>query len=104
MSKFRQHFQYYIPTKIIFGEGKISELYKHIPVNTNKILIVTDKDVAIKSGALNKIKSQLVDKSLFFIDNIEENPSVQQINDLGKYSRNNNWESDSLFFIARCLG
>ncbi|MFC2132932.1 iron-containing alcohol dehydrogenase family protein, partial [Bacteroidota bacterium] len=86
------HFEFYMPTKIIFGEGKISELKKHVPDNINKILIVTDKDVAEKSGALNKINSQLKDKSLLIIDEIEENPSVQQINNLGKYARYNNIE------------
>jgi len=38
-------FLFNIPTKIIFGKGKINVLEKQMPSKANKILIVTDPDI-----------------------------------------------------------
>jgi len=73
-------FNFHIPTKIIFGDGKICEL-KHIIRNVDKnIMIITDKAVRKHSGAVQNVETQLSGKTIIIIDEIEENPSVDQIN------------------------
>ena len=55
-------FKFYIPTKIIFGPGRINELDQNLPRLYKNILIVTDRRVAEKSGALKKALNQLNDQ------------------------------------------
>jgi alcohol dehydrogenase class IV len=74
-----QPFTFHIPTKIIFGPGRINELDQHIPRLYKNILIVTDKQVAEKSGALQKAINQLKKRNLVIFDKVEENPSFKTI-------------------------
>lgn len=68
------------------------ELAKYVPEKLKNIMIVTDKPVLEKSGAMEKINSQLNNKDIFLYDEIEENPSVNQINRLAIISRERNIE------------
>ncbi len=70
-----KNFNFFIPTKIIFGKGRINELNENLPEKFNNIMIVTGKNSAKKSGALDKIKFLLKDKNLILFDKTEENPS-----------------------------
>jgi alcohol dehydrogenase class IV len=72
-------FNFHMPTKIVFGPGKIKELTKHLTGRSDRILLVTDKMVAEKSGALKKISAQVHDKMAFLFDEVEENPSLDLI-------------------------
>jgi len=83
-----KNFQFFIPTRIIFGDGKINCLKKNISKKLKNILIVTDKAVAKNSGAIEKIGIQLNDKNIHLVDEIEENPSVDQINKLYQLALN----------------
>jgi 1,3-propanediol dehydrogenase/alcohol dehydrogenase len=65
-----------MPTKIIFGKGRVKELNTHIDPEIKKILVVTDKNVAQKSGALDQIVARLKNKDLYVFDEVEENPSL----------------------------
>jgi len=66
-------FNFYLPTKIIFGTGRIKELRANIPPGSDNILIVTDKNVAEKSGALDSILIQLKDKNVEIFNEVKEN-------------------------------
>ncbi len=69
------NFNFFIPTKIIFGKGRIGELSENIPSGYNNILLVTGKKSAKLNGALEKIKFLLKDKNITVFDEVEENPS-----------------------------
>lgn len=73
-------FNFHMPTEVIFGCGKIKNIKKIIPVKTQNILIVTDKNVFEKSGAQAILEEQLNDYNLFIFDEVEENPSYDTIN------------------------
>jgi alcohol dehydrogenase len=77
---------YHMPTKLIFGQGKISslgEILGNYP-SFKKILIVTDKDL-IKTGIVGKVSSQLKNFEIF--DGIEQNPKSPTVNKAGQMAR-----------------
>lgn len=78
-------FLFHIPTKIVFGVGKINELHNYLDEKFNSILLVTDEIVAKESGAIEKIQRALQDRQVYIFDQVEENPSVQLV-DKGKQS------------------
>ncbi|MDD2889378.1 MAG: iron-containing alcohol dehydrogenase [bacterium] len=79
-----QGFNLFSPTRIIFGEGKIKTLPEILPINSNKILIVTGKNSSKNNGILSTVQSILADtnKKIFIFDEIKPNP-VTNIVDLG---------------------
>lgn len=83
-----KNFQFHIPTRIIFGDGKINCLKDNISKKIKNILLVTDKAVANNSGAIEKINIQLNNKNIHIVDEIEENPSVEQIDNLYQLALN----------------
>jgi alcohol dehydrogenase class IV len=68
------------PTKLIFGEGEINHISKHLTF-AEKILLITDKQAAEKSGALGKIKTALSHLDLILYSNITSNPKSDEINE-----------------------
>jgi len=85
-------FEFNIPTKIVFGRGKISTLSNEINKEITRILIVTDKHAGEKSGALKAIKNQLKDKYFDIFDRVEENPSFQLLEEGRKIIREGNYQ------------
>lgn len=72
-------FIFNIPTKIIFGNGKIAQLKEYLDPEIKRVLVVTDKNVARKSGAMDKILSQLEKEKISVFDEVEENPPLEQV-------------------------
>lgn len=72
-------FDFYLPTKVLFGKGRISEFSKNIDSRWKRILVVTDKKVAKKSGAVVKTLEQLYDKEVTLFTDVEENPPLAVI-------------------------
>nr|NQU92702.1 iron-containing alcohol dehydrogenase [Bacteroidota bacterium] len=73
------NFNYYLPTEIIFGCGKVKELNRLIDKGTDNILIVTDKNVFEKSGAQGAVLNRLKDFRIEIFDEVEENPSFRTL-------------------------
>lgn len=84
-----KEFQFHMPTRIVFGTGKINELHEYIDDNKDRILLVTDKTVAKKSGALEKIRPQLEDRHVLLFDDVEENPSLDVLQKGNRLARDN---------------
>ena len=73
-----KNFNFNIPTKAIFGKGRISEIGEHLKPFPGRVLIVTDKTIAQKTDAVGKLKSNIGSDILIF-DAIEENPSFESV-------------------------
>ncbi len=84
-----KEFQFHMPTRIVFGIGKINELHEYIDDNKDRILLVTDKTVAKKSEALEKIRPQLEDRHVLLFDDVEENPSLDVLQKGNRLARDN---------------
>ncbi|WP_263063158.1 iron-containing alcohol dehydrogenase [Dickeya dadantii] len=66
-------FEYFNPTRILFGPGKLTEIVKYIPENA-RILITYGGDSARKYGTLDEIRQILIHYTRFEFGGIEPNP------------------------------
>lgn len=85
-----KNFIFNVPTKVVFGNGRINEVKAHVPHDAGNILIVTDKNVAQKSGALDRIVSQFNREAIHVFDAVEENPSLGLIKKAAAVAREKN--------------
>ena len=77
-----KQFEFSVPTRIIFGRGKINIIRDVIPHTIKRLIIVTDKHSGIKSGALDAICSRLTGLDYDIFDGVEENPSIGLIDEM----------------------
>ncbi|BAJ03918.1 iron-containing alcohol dehydrogenase [Shewanella violacea] len=72
------NFDYYNPTRISFGEGKISELDKLVPQGA-KVLVLFGGNSARKTGTLDEVKQALGQRELVEFAGIEPNPTYETL-------------------------
>jgi len=76
------NFEYYSPTKVIFGKGVEKETGKHIvSFGGKKVMIVHDDNPAVRSGLLDTVKDSLSENGLVYteISGIVPNPHLDKI-------------------------
>lgn len=75
------NFEFQLPTKVIFGYGKISELSQVLDaIKVNHLFIVTDKGI-VQAGILETIVKQIEGKFSYCIfDEVEPDPSTETVN------------------------
>lgn len=86
------NFNYFIPTKILFGAGKLTELHKH-PLPGKKALIITTAGTSVKKfGYLDRLKEQLdlADTSYILFDKILPNPIKDHVMEGAALAKENN--------------
>ena len=86
------HFDYYIPTRIIFGRGRLSEL-SNLPLPGKKALIVITNGQSMRNfGYLDKVIRSLeaagVETVLF--DKVLPNPTQAHVMEAADLARNEN--------------
>lgn len=72
------NFDYYNPTRICFGEGKVSALDTLIPTDA-KVLILLGGGSAKRTGTLDEVKQALGSRSLVEFNGIEPNPTYETL-------------------------
>lgn len=72
-------FNFYLPTQIIYGCGKINTLNLFASGITDRVLIVSEKYLAEKTDTVNIVMNQLKDKSVSLFLDVEENPTFETI-------------------------
>ncbi|SQH74119.1 alcohol dehydrogenase, NAD(P)-dependent [Shewanella benthica] len=72
------NFDYYNPTRISFGKGKISELDKLVPKGA-KVLVLFGGSSAKKTGTLDEVKQALGQRELVEFGGIEPNPTYETL-------------------------
>ncbi len=78
---------FYFPTKIVFGRGRIKELGAHLPAGIDKFYIVTDRTIARKTPLLERLINSLPAKEVEVFDRVEENPSIETVEEAGREAR-----------------
>lgn len=73
-------FNFHIPTKIIFGRGKITSLNDELPAKEKRILILTDEGLYHNTDLPKRVASILKNRDVSTYFKIEENPSFQSVN------------------------
>lgn len=71
-----QNFEFYCPTKMVFGKGTISELSKLIDIN-KKVLMIYGGGSIKKNGVYDQVKEALKNHTLFEFSGIEPNPTYE---------------------------
>ncbi len=74
-----QSLDFFLPTRIIFGAGRISELRQNLGLTTQRIMLVTDPGAWDSSGARDRILGQLQGCSVEIFSAVEENPSLATV-------------------------
>lgn len=80
-------FDFHDPTRIVFGRGRVRELNKRIEPLKGPVLIVTDRGLMEKSGAVEAVTAALAGRDVTLFDRVEANPPfsvVEEGRDLAK--------------------
>jgi len=75
------NFNLNIPTKIFFGEGKISELESNITAYGNKIMLVYGKDSIKKNGIYQAVIDELTSNGFEYVElsGVDPNPRISLV-------------------------
>jgi alcohol dehydrogenase class IV len=72
-------FDFHLPTKILFGRGRVRDIGSHIPDEARRVLVVTDRGVATRTPALDAVRQGLEGRDVRIFDGVEENPSLATV-------------------------
>lgn len=72
------NFDFYNPTRIIFGKDRLSDIDKYVPTDA-KVLITFGGGSAQKSGLIDKVKTVLGKRKVFEFGGIEPNPRYETL-------------------------
>ncbi len=73
-----QNFEFYNPTRIVFGQNKVAELNRLVPQNA-KVLILFGGASAEKNGTLAEVRSALSSHHVQEFGGIEPNPTYETL-------------------------
>ena len=72
------NFDFYNPTRIVFGKDRLNELASLVPQN-EKVLILYGGGSVVKFGTLDKVKNALSTHKIFEFGGIEANPRFETL-------------------------
>jgi len=73
-----QNFDFYNPTRIVFGKGKVAELDKLVPANA-RVLVLIGGQSARHNGTLDEALSALGERYVELFEGIEPNPRYETL-------------------------
>lgn len=73
-----QNFDYYNPTHILFGKGRIPDLDKQVPADA-RVLITYGGGSVRKNGTLDEVKAALGQRHVLEFSGIEPNPTFETL-------------------------
>ncbi|MFD2176219.1 iron-containing alcohol dehydrogenase [Veronia pacifica] len=72
------NFEFFNPTRIVFGEGEISRLSSLVPEKA-RVLVLFGGESARKFGTLDEVKAALGDRHVSFFGGVEANPKYETL-------------------------
>ena len=84
-----QNFDFYNPTRIVFGQDRLGELDKLIPASA-KVLVLYGGGSVKRFGTLEKVVSNLGDREVIEFGGIEPNPQFETLMKAVKVVKENN--------------
>lgn len=86
------NFNYYIPTKLLFGRGKVNELHKEALPGKKALIVISAGKSMRENGYLQKVEEQLrlAGISSVVFDKILANPIKSHVMDGAAYARQEN--------------
>ena len=85
-------FNFYNPTRIVFGSGKLSTLHEQALPGKKALLLISNGKSTKLNGSLNTVETQLDEAGVKYVlfDKIMENPVKEVIMEGAAYARANN--------------
>ncbi len=83
------NFDFYNPTRIFFGKGRLDTLDKNVPADA-RVLITFGGGSAQKSGLIDKVKANLGNRKVVEFGGIEPNPHYETLMKAAAVVRNEN--------------
>ncbi|MDI3328871.1 MAG: iron-containing alcohol dehydrogenase [Alicyclobacillaceae bacterium] len=82
-------FSLHIPTKIYFGPGRVEEVGDIVKQYAGRVLLVTGRTSAKKTGVLDRVADRLREAGVEFVlfDKIEPNPRTSTVDEGGRIAR-----------------
>jgi len=80
-------FDFYVPTRIRFGAGRLAELGAALGPDAGRLFVVTDAAVATRTRALDLVRAALDGRTVRVFDGVEENPSIESVDAAGRDAR-----------------
>ncbi|MDO5532782.1 iron-containing alcohol dehydrogenase [Sutterella sp.] len=74
-----QSFDLYLPTHLVFGKGRVSELGNLVAGRGKRVLITYGGGSVVRSGLLADVKAQLAGFEVFEFSGIEPNPKIESV-------------------------
>jgi alcohol dehydrogenase class IV len=74
-------FNFFLPTEIVFGAGRLSELGARLSPEFHRVLLVTDKNVASRGPAVDLARRFLGSRDIRVFPDVVENPTLENIED-----------------------
>ena len=82
----------YLPTKVLFGSGRLNDLHKQVMPGKKALLLISNGKSAKNNGSLARTEEQLriagVDYIIF--DKIQANPLKETIEEGAEFTKKNN--------------
>jgi NADP-dependent alcohol dehydrogenase len=72
------NFDFYNPTRILFGKGKVAEINQHVPADA-RVLVLMGGNSAKTNGTLAEVKAALASRYVEEFSGIEPNPSYETL-------------------------
>lgn len=84
-------FRYYIPTKILFGNGILDSLHKEKLPGKKALIVMTAGQSAVRYGYIDRLHKQLDKNGINYVicNNITTNPTKDQVMEASKYAAQN---------------
>jgi alcohol dehydrogenase len=84
-------FEHNCPTKVAFGYGLLNSILSYIPNNHSRVLVVSSKTAALKSGALSTIKNAFEPSKIecHYLNTVSPNPKFREIDSISRYCLDN---------------
>lgn len=83
----RDHFNFYFPTKVLFGRKRISDLGAVLPTQADRVLVVTDRNIASQTPVLGSVRTYLGGRQAFFFQEVRENPDLANVEAGSRFAR-----------------
>ena len=84
-----QNFEYYNPTRLIFGRGEIASLAKHLPAGV-RVLVTFGGGSVKRNGVYDQVKAALAGIDHVEFWGIEANPKVETLRKCIDFGRREN--------------
>ena len=82
-----EKFNFHLPVKVVFGNGRIKELKDFIPETISRILLVSEKNLSENTPVVRNVTDQLNGFDVKQFIDVEENPSFETVKRGGKLAR-----------------